>query len=165
MLAVQQFYAWIEYNTSKLSIIIPLAPSFSSGLLSNLHVENLRVENLRLPIFSKPVQITKSILIAFVSNVALVDKFAKQSMAIFHADIDARDVRSVLACSPRSTSRNCERVYTNLSNAFANFGFGPMPFKCVLTSVISALSYILCRVTPPRSASVGAKNATGKTRN
>ena len=53
--------------------------------------------------------------------------------------------------------RNCEFVYTNLSNAFANLGFGPMPFKRILASVISPLSYILCRVTPPRSASVGAK--------
>ena len=88
---------------------------------------------------------TKSIVIAFVSNLALVDKFAKQSVTIFHADIDARDVRSVSACSPRSTSRNCERVCNNLSIDFANFGFGPMPFKRVLASVISALSYILCR--------------------
>ena len=61
--------------------------------------------------------------------------------------------------------RNCERVYTNLSNAFANFGFRPMPFKGVWASVISALSYIQCRVTPPRSASVGAENATRRTRN
>ena len=56
--------------------------------------------------------------------------------------------------------QNCERVYTNLSNAFANFGFRPMPFKRVLASVIGALSYILCRVMPPRSASIGSKNAT-----
>ena len=109
----------------------------------------------------------KSIVIALLSNVALVGKFAKQSVTIFQADIDTLDIRSVLACLPRSTSfselRTC--IYTNLSNAFANFGFGPMPFKRVLPSVISALSFILCRVTPPRSASVGAKNATRRTRN
>ena len=61
--------------------------------------------------------------------------------------------------------RNRERVHTNLSNAVANFGFGPMPFKHVLACVIRALSYILRRVTPPRSASVGAKNATRRTKN
>ncbi len=66
----------------------------------------IHVKNLRLPKSSNPIQITKSIVIALGSNLALVDKFAKQSVTIFHADIDAnltRDVRSVSACSPRST--------------------------------------------------------------
>ena len=122
MLAVQHFYAWTEYNTSKLSLTPP-----SSGLLSNLQ----HVENLRLTIYSKPIQITKSIVIALVSNLALVDKFAKQSVTIFHADINAncnytctgyRHARQDL-----QVFQNCERVYTNLSNAFAAFGFDRLP--------------------------------------
>ena len=52
-------------------------------------------------VYSK--KIPNSIVIAIVSNLALVDKFAKQSVTIFHADIDARNVRSVSACSPTST--------------------------------------------------------------
>ena len=89
MLAVQHFYAWEEYK--------PSSAPFSSGLLSNLHT-------CRKPAPPKPIQITKLMVMASVSNLALVDKFAKQSVTIFHSDIDAKDVRSMLACSPRSTS-------------------------------------------------------------
>ena len=160
MLAVQHFYAWTEYNTSKLSLTpLLIRATFKSACRKPARRKPAP------PNYSKPIQITKSIVIAFVSNLALIDKFAKKSVTIFHADIDPRDVRSVSACSPRSTSRNCEHVYTNLSTAFANFGFGQMPFKRVLASVISALSYMLCKLTPPRSVSVCAKNATTRTRN
>ena len=72
MLAVQHFYAWTEYNTNKLS----LKSAYMSRPAS--------------PNNSKPIQITKLIVIALVSNLALVDKFAKQSVTIFHAVIDAR---------------------------------------------------------------------------
>ena len=122
-------------------IIYPLSPTLPSGLLLiNLHT------CLQLSIYSKPLEITKLIVIASVNNLALVDKIAKQSATIFHADIDAKGVRwimlrarlrsgyarlrSVSACSPKSTSfSNCERVYANKSNAIAKSGFGPMLFK------------------------------------
>ena len=100
----------MERVQHKQAVINTLAPCFSSGLLSNLNVENLRVENLRLPIYSKPIQITKLILIAFVSNVALVDKFAKQSVTIFHADIDASrraQYNGMLAEIYKSKLRTC----------------------------------------------------------